>query len=721
MPRKKKTPLPQYEGIYSDVETRIVGPNNPEERHELVVNVLSDKYNFTAPTSYEDEDEYKYEEFDNNNIQDNENDEQFHNYDETFNDESTEYDDDENDEQYRYERPIPSVANADNFIDIENNNYDKLVKTYRDMILIHHEEIIDETNKHINLTVHDDESIRKLHKNKKEPPPEEKIELNIGKYKLIVWKNKDGTIHSNKRSPIQLPDPNIDKLERSLGRTKYGNSSRIQQIELIENVITHILEKYQSQYPTNFKTITDFYSNEWGLDYKNIQQEAIYDALHEIPNNKLINDIQKDYIQGEAESIVRNWIDKETWNLINNKNEDPAFAHLRGSYSNHTYNKILTNIELYKDLVNTHPGIVGWMLHDKSIPIEKYDTASDIVEIAKAKMKDNNIKYWRNTSQISPIAMMNILSTPRPDIFLNAAGDTQIAPTLANTQLALYVGEELLEKNVTAISESNAKNVYKLLLTTDLDSDRDYDPSTIVDYVKDLNDKGKPLTSTTYKGLMKAVRKYNDSLLHKEEEERIDKKLKSRKGYIEKWNPGIDRKVYNINDQEIEIVPLTNPIELLNEGKYMKNCIVTYQDDCIRGDHRAFSVRKDGKQIATALLEQRDGEWRAVQTRAKRNQKPSEEVLLATRNLSEEFRERERKGNIEHQLSLIHHETGDIKPYRERKTRKKRAYRAMPNNIPTAQPAPIMPPALAAPNFSGNSRRRPPNIMPRLPGQRRRR
>ena len=229
-------------------------------------------------------------------------------------------------------------------------------------------------------------------------------------------------------------------------------------------------------------------------------------------------------------------------------------------------------------------------------------------------------------------------------------------------------------------------------------------------------------------------RKWHAELNKVELQEKIQKELKERKGYVRNWNTLVDERSYSINDKQIDIKPITSVINLFEEGKAMSHCVATYDDHCVVGRSKIFQIYVDGEHVATTELRKRGNEWRAVQTRGKHNQKPPEEALLAARELSKEYRELYPSTKNQHQVWLEHYETGEVKPLREKKKRKKARPIPMPlredidyaNNIRMersirARIAPIMPPSLAAPRFNGNgNRRRPPGFMPRMPGQRRR-
>lgn len=79
----------------------------------------------------------------------------------------------------------------------------------------------------------------------------------------------------------------------------------------------------------------------------------------------------------------------------------------------------------------------------------------------------------------------------------------------------------------------------------------------------------------------------------------------------------------------LEFVALQTGRSMHAEGAAMHHCVATYFPDVVRGKSRIFSLRRDGRRIATLeLAKGRDG-WRAVQLKGRCNAQPPDDIREA--------------------------------------------------------------------------------------------
>lgn len=78
-----------------------------------------------------------------------------------------------------------------------------------------------------------------------------------------------------------------------------------------------------------------------------------------------------------------------------------------------------------------------------------------------------------------------------------------------------------------------------------------------------------------------------------------------------------------------EFVALRSGLDLFTEGAAMRHCVSTYVRKVMSGQSRIYSVRKDGRRVATLELSEVGRSWAPVQIKGPYNAQPPKEVQRA--------------------------------------------------------------------------------------------
>lgn len=90
-------------------------------------------------------------------------------------------------------------------------------------------------------------------------------------------------------------------------------------------------------------------------------------------------------------------------------------------------------------------------------------------------------------------------------------------------------------------------------------------------------------------------------------------------------------------DGNYEVIPLRSSIDLAVEGARMHHCVATYAAYCHAGSSRIFSIRSEGKRVATAELVFNGRSWRLNQNRGPCNRPPSQEIMAVAKRLQDRY------------------------------------------------------------------------------------
>ena len=522
--------------------------------------------------------------------------------------------------------------------------------------IINHSNSVLNNDESIKLTIYNQDQINKLDPRKFSGiKPENVMNLRILTKDITVWKNPDGTIHSNKK--IYIP------------KTKNINNKRKE---------------------GSFRGV--FASK---AAYEKELLKA-YD-IDEVKEKKLLYDIYN-----KMEKEYTNWIDTESLSQTNTLVSDKYVGNID------IYNKYVINKDIYKELVASNPGVVGWILADDYIPIGKYNHIGQVINIVKKMSKERGLdSHWKHTAKMPSKTIFSILTDiEHPAGLIKASGETRIIPD--------DVIKYLLKNKINIRSYMDlktAEKLYKLMLTTNIENIQN-DFNDILDYARYLSSTGRLITSNTYDNLRRASQNWHNNLILEAYRGRLDKELEKNNGWIESWNPIVGERSYTIDNTDIKVVPLTNPIELVNEGITMSHCVGLgdYADSCAKGLSRVYSILEDGVNTATVEIVPYGNKWAVRQVTTKHSHPAGSNAIQASEKLVEDFQKAIRDG-AKHKTQYIHYQTGKVSP-------------SIPNDTKMNRfiPKPMMPrlcPNVSDYNFGGRKIRRPFRLIPKLPGRRR--
>lgn len=88
---------------------------------------------------------------------------------------------------------------------------------------------------------------------------------------------------------------------------------------------------------------------------------------------------------------------------------------------------------------------------------------------------------------------------------------------------------------------------------------------------------------------------------------------------------------------DYEVIPLLSSIDLAVDGAKMHHCVATYDTYCHEGRSRIFSIRREGKRVATAELVFNGRSWRLNQNRGPCNRPPDAETMAVAHRLQDRY------------------------------------------------------------------------------------
>ena len=75
-----------------------------------------------------------------------------------------------------------------------------------------------------------------------------------------------------------------------------------------------------------------------------------------------------------------------------------------------------------------------------------------------------------------------------------------------------------------------------------------------------------------------------------------------------------------------DVIPIRSLVELRDEAEAMHNCLMSLEGDCRAGNVVVFSIRKDGRRLASFTAERKPDLWKAVEIAGKLNRAVPEEI-----------------------------------------------------------------------------------------------
>lgn len=166
-----------------------------------------------------------------------------------------------------------------------------------------------------------------------------------------------------------------------------------------------------------------------------------------------------------------------------------------------------------------------------------------------------------------------------------------------------------------------------------------YHEPNMIDYLYANQTTKAQLERIDYLGLRRRCEEYHQNL-------QVAGRIDQRYPRDVFWNPYVEEeKVLN----DLIIVPLSNSVDLGEEGTVMQHCVGGYWSRCQSGSSRIFSVRNlDAERLATLELSPSSTGWRFNQVHGPRNRRVSPKIRETCEEYVEFFNEKiKEKSNAE--------------------------------------------------------------------------
>ena len=264
------------------------------------------------------------------------------------------------------------------------------------------------------------------------------------------------------------------------------------------------------------------------------------------------------------------------------------------------------------------------------LDLDGYEHPGEVIKDARGILSESGLDMsnWKTASKLSPDVVEEIMDG-HPDvegvaIILNVIGKYQIK-NLTSDQIALsrtlldeYAGE-YFQGEFSLSDRVNLERIVGIIMRSDIEWANEHE---LEETVHDLLDYSKPITSTSWNGLMQALGRERREQLDRKSLEVLETEIASNEGRIRSWNSLVPvMKVEGESNEILTITPLINPLELQREGVSMSNCIRDGYgtEECFSGMNRIFSVRGNRGTKATIELEFHAGQWSASQVKGPHN------------------------------------------------------------------------------------------------------
>ena len=141
----------------------------------------------------------------------------------------------------------------------------------------------------------------------------------------------------------------------------------------------------------------------------------------------------------------------------------------------------------------------------------------------------------------------------------------------------------------------------------------------ILDYIWNMP-AGEETPARTWNGLVRRSSEWHEQIVRRDQAARLD-----RDGNAQ-WNCIISSPRMS---EDLTVRHLGSSRELLEESGRMHHCISTYAGLCRQGNHRIFTVERDGETIATGQITLIQGLWVTEQVQGPCNAEPHPDALQA--------------------------------------------------------------------------------------------
>ena len=281
----------------------------------------------------------------------------------------------------------------------------------------------------------------------------------------------------------------------------------------------------------------------------------------------------------------------------------------------------------------TNAFVVAWVRNQYNRTMDSYKHPGQAVAAVRSDLQRSGVDLsnWKRISRLDPCVVDTIIGYPEKRnhtaTIFNAIAKYQVQNP-SNEQI--MSARRILGRSPGQImreARSQWERVVALVLRYDgnRDDEQRENEWQVADYVRSQIDRahgGRPITSTTWGGLVKASNLWHQDRVHVEMQRRIGREAAQNQGMIRTWNSLIPA-------QEIasmQVSPMVSILDLYREGRDMRNCVGSYGDQCHSGRSRIFSIRGSDRTAATVELQRIDSKWVVSQVKGMLNAKVSPEV-----------------------------------------------------------------------------------------------
>ena len=381
-------------------------------------------------------------------------------------------------------------------------------------------------------------------------------------------------------------------------------------------------------------------------------------------------------VQTAFEDAVRTMLSSEPWHQ---GHTGTGNTHL------HRYNGAANTIATQRGLAETNPGISAWDSRHRPHPWQDPQHPGQIVKTTKEQLQraGMNPRHWKRAAAMSKEAASIIIQRPSPQfitaLILNAVGETgvELGPEEAHRLIILALAcrrqDETIQRPLKKDGdhERNARaNLQKLfalwLRKTPAQNQNAYIQYThTADYLAHMNRRGLPIRSTTPGGLEKTVTAWHEEFRRQNFVQATKSRIASQHGFVRGWNSLVPECPIELqSNAAITAVPLTNELQLAEEGYALAHCVGGYHRQCQAGRSRIFSLRRGSNVLATTELVNDQGNWKVNQTSGYRNNVPLPAADESARSLAILYNQAWRTTSPDHRHNtwMEHHLTMERKP-----------------------------------------------------------
>lgn len=440
-----------------------------------------------------------------------------------------------------------------------------------------------------------------------------------------IRRNPNGTIElpdDNHWRQLQLPDPTKPVFDLKLWFT----NGRVQEAiaQAISKATRHLWPNLDT--PENTRLPSD-----------NVIHNALLPKVSESLGNRMMDDYT---VSCRVHTNLRRTIDTDAWlDASAEAPERPVTAS--------KYNLVLMLKPHMSHLRATNPGALEWLL-TYGEPVEPINHPGQAITLAKHSMEQAGLTpaNWRRAATLDPATMTAITKDYNPDaaaFILNALTTANTTPPdpgtidLARTWTTRLA--PITSRHRTGnCANDNITRALVLLFRTGLQDNQapnEEEMADIFDYVLMTGQEGNPINSTTLKGLAKRSEQWHRQLREEPIRHQWEQTLARQNNKYLAWTSLVGP----THLEGFSITPLTTQKDLYEESKALGHCVITYGERCANGKSRIFSIRNNGKNIATSEISPNLSGWTPVQTRGPHNHPVDQRVYEAMQQVAHLYNE----------------------------------------------------------------------------------